>query len=93
MEKAELEKFYLKHCKFKLRSGKEVFGVIWKENHLTAETYFTSFGDLLRYKHLIGAHVSDLYHKFGQPINSKDIIYAEKIEEFHEELVPIGVNS
>jgi hypothetical protein len=30
MDLAYIRNFYNKHCRFKLRSGKEVYGVIWE---------------------------------------------------------------
>ena len=43
MHRPELKTYYNQPCRFKLRSGKEVFGVIWTENEellfASIETY------------------------------------------------------
>ena len=44
MNYIELQTFFHHHCKIKLRSGKEVFGVLWKELTETDKAiYFASY--------------------------------------------------
>lgn len=44
MNYTELQSFFHHHCKIKLRSGKEVFGVVWKDLPETDKAiYFASF--------------------------------------------------
>lgn len=44
MNYAELQSFFHHHCKIKLRSGKEVFGVLWKDLSETDKAiYFASY--------------------------------------------------
>lgn len=40
----DLQLFFNHHCKIKLRSGKEVFGVLWEElNEADRAIYFASY--------------------------------------------------
>lgn len=56
MELARIRPFAHKHCRFKLRNGKEVFGVIWEvQTHDLARAdvtehrlFFASIGDYER---------------------------------------------
>lgn len=44
MNYTELQSFFHHHCKIKLRSGKEVFGVVWKDLPETDKAiYFASY--------------------------------------------------
>lgn len=44
MNYKELESFFHHHCRIKLRSGKEVFGVLWEEMSDSQKAiYFASF--------------------------------------------------
>lgn len=52
MELSRIRPFANKHCKFKLRSGKEVFGVIWEvDNGNTKRLFFSSVNDYERLQH------------------------------------------
>jgi hypothetical protein len=70
MKKPEIEKLYHQHCRLKLKSGKEIFGVIWEEK-LNSEPriFFASLGDLLKQQS----------PNIAQTINPEEIIYAEAI--------------
>lgn len=52
MELTRIRPYANKHCKFKLRSGKEVFGVIW-EVEVTGQRklFFASIRDYERLQH------------------------------------------
>ncbi len=78
MEVANLRKFAHQHCRFKLRGGKEVFGVVWE-----VETSETAGADGT--KRLFFASVRD-YERLTQgspaqviPIAPADIVSAESI--------------
>ena len=46
MNYADLQTFFHHHCKIKLRSGKEIFGVLWKDLSETDRAiYFASYID------------------------------------------------
>lgn len=70
MELARIRPFAHKHCRFKLRNGKEVFGVIWE-----VETQETAF-DALAERRLFFASVRDyerLQTLTGEPVNIIDM--------------------
>ncbi len=49
MELTRIRPYAHKHCRFKLRSGKEVFGVIWEvEAGEERKLFFASIGDYER---------------------------------------------
>lgn len=52
MELAHILDFAHKHCRFKLRSGKEVYGVIWEvETNESTRLFFASIRDYERAQH------------------------------------------
>jgi hypothetical protein len=52
MEITSIRDFAHKHCRFKLRSGKEVFGVIWEVDMAGAtRLFFASIRDYERSQH------------------------------------------
>jgi len=66
-----------KHCRFRMRSGREVYGIIWDiEMNGKVRYFFTSAS---AQKKLTGQvdyiHLNDL----GIEIDIKDVIYAENI--------------
>ncbi|HRD51031.1 MAG TPA: hypothetical protein PKY96_00240 [Flavobacteriales bacterium] len=78
MEIANLKKYAHQHCRFKLRGGKEVYGVVWE-----VETSETAGADGT--KRLFFASVRD-YERLSQgspaqviPITPADIVSAESI--------------
>jgi hypothetical protein len=78
MEVANLRKFAHQHCRFKLRGGKEVFGVVWE-----VETSETAGADGT--KRLFFASVRD-YERLSKgsaaqviPITPADIVSVESI--------------
>ena len=57
MEKSEARSFMEKPCRFRLKSGKEIYGVIWewmKENSNKAEYAFASNGAVVNYQKKFG---------------------------------------
>lgn len=59
MELSHIRTFVNKHCRFKLRGGKEVFGVIWEvETSEVRKFFFASVRDYERFQ-----------RDPGQPIN------------------------
>lgn len=49
MELSRIRPFTHKHCRFKLRSGKEVFGVVWEvESNDEKKLFFASVRDYER---------------------------------------------
>lgn len=73
MNKKEISLYFNKYCRFKLRSGKEVFGVIWENSEGNSVThYFASAVDhaKIQEKNKKPAEVTT-------PVNIDEIIIAE----------------
>ncbi len=70
MDLSRIRPYAHKHCRFKLRNGREVFGVIWEVE--TAEGSVTGTVD----RHLFFASVRDyeqLQHDPGKPVSVIDM--------------------
>lgn len=79
MNEKKLERFYHQHCRFKLQSGREVFGVIWEEeNEVNNEVVFSSVKDHDEYFQLKSDSRSELSPQ-AMRLNKRDIIYVESI--------------
>ena len=80
MERIEFLPYNDLPCKFKLRGGKEVFGVIW-ENSYGSELmhFFSTASDRLRYK--IAEQVNDrsACERLKTPVELEDIVLAEPL--------------
>ena len=80
MERTEFMQYNDTPCKFKLRGGKEVFGVIW-ENTYGSELmhFFSTAADRLRYK--IAEQVNDrtACEKLKTPVELQDVVLAEPL--------------
>lgn len=80
MEISHIRSFAHAHCRFKLRSGKEVFGVIWEVEstapHGTATSdkrfFFSSIGDYERMRSQ-GTAVQVI------PMEAEEIMWAERL--------------
>ena len=73
MENNEISHFLEKPCKFKLKGGKEVYGVIWKENS-DDELYFTSSYEYQQYKQL-KSNISKY------TLSPDEVVYAEMLKD------------
>lgn len=52
MVPTDIRNFYNKHCRFKLRNGKEVYGVIWEvDSNASHRLFFASVSDYERFQH------------------------------------------
>ncbi len=52
MELSHIRRYYAQHCRFKLRSGKEVYGVLWEvESAGGTRLFFASARDYERFQH------------------------------------------
>lgn len=85
MDSKIIKKHAHKHCRFKLRNGREVFGVIWEvetaENPLQNgsnsrgpnQLFFASIGDYERLQNRSGGHINVI------PMLPEDIVLVESI--------------
>jgi hypothetical protein len=52
MDASIIRPYFNRHCRFKLRSGKEVFGVVWEvDTGSTRRLFFASVRDYERFQH------------------------------------------
>ncbi|MBL4623612.1 MAG: hypothetical protein JKY42_00455 [Flavobacteriales bacterium] len=76
MDDTSLKLYYNKPCKFKLRSGKNVYGVVWKDDAEYSESYyFSSSEDYNLIKKRGGMDPS-----LKTPVNLDDIVAAEMLQ-------------
>lgn len=74
MEISRIRTFANKHCRFKLRGGKEVFGVIWEvETSDVRKLYFASVRDYERFQRDPRQPISVM------PLQAEEIVQAERI--------------
>ncbi|MBV6404035.1 MAG: hypothetical protein IT228_04325 [Flavobacteriales bacterium] len=74
MERPDIRELYHKHCRFKLRSGKEVFGVVWEVDSGGAQRiFFASVHDYERFQRDPQQPVSVI------PMVPEEIVHAERI--------------
>ena len=75
MSNSNIGTFLNQHCRFIMRSGREVFGVVWKVESDTEKYVFSSLSDHQSY-----LKTKDLtLVENGLQVNIDDIILAEKI--------------
>ena len=67
-------------CKFKMRGGKEVFGVIWGNDF---EHYFSSTAERMRYKTAEQMNDISACERLKTQVELEDIVQAEPLLEFH----------
>ena len=80
MTKVDINRFLNKHCRIRMRSGKEVYGVIWEEPSTdTPELYFASFKEHKEYFENKGniPFLKTLYA--NNRVKEEDIILLENI--------------
>ncbi|MFQ5334868.1 MAG: hypothetical protein ACE5DN_02220 [Flavobacteriales bacterium] len=80
MGASEFSPFYNKPCRFRLKSGKEVFGVIWEDIvNGNKEYFFASSGD---YQAYVNSAKTNRSAKRPDPIklDINDVLDAQQIE-------------
>lgn len=74
MEKFNFKYYEKKPCKFILRSGKEVFGIVWEEDQADTKKYF--FSSAVQYMKAKIKNSSEL-KQLAYPIALDELIHAE----------------
>ena len=74
MEKREIQNIINRHCKFKLRSGKEIYGVMCKRE-TGSDFYFVSYAELVK------AGPENFDYLSGSRVNIEEVLVAEPIED------------
>lgn len=80
MEQTQFSKFINRYCRFKLRSGKEVFGIIWENAEGNKVIHY--FASALERKRIAEAEmVNDLktVEQHRVKVNIEEIIAAEPL--------------
>lgn len=71
MVRADINHFLEKHCRIKLRSGKEVYGILWRDGR-EDKLFFSSAGDRTKAHQLRDTALS---------LDAEDIIFAEQLPD------------
>ena len=74
MERTIFKNFEKRHCRFKMKSGKEVYGVMWEEpeNENKYIYYFSSSRDYQRFKTRLQTALYAVYK-----LDLSEVIHAE----------------
>lgn len=80
MKRQEFLKYNDTLCKFKLKGGKEIFGVIW-ENNYDDELFhfFSTAADRMRYKIAEQLNDQSACERLKTPVELEDIVKAEPL--------------
>lgn len=73
MDRSDIKSYLDKHCRFRLRSGREVYGVLWEERN-EGSLFFSSAGDRKAPSRL---DLSDT----ALSLDPEDIIFAEALHD------------
>ena len=74
MELPNIRDFTNRHCRFKLKSGKEVYGVVWEvESGDTCRLFFARVRDYERLQHDPGQPISIV------PMKPEEIVYVQDL--------------
>ena len=76
MDDTSLKSYYNKPCKFKLRSGKDVYGVVWKDGSEYSKNYYFSSSEDYNLITKRGVESESL----RTPVNLDDIVAAEALQ-------------
>lgn len=80
MDVKKARNYYNIPCRFVLKSGKEVFGVIWESNNgLKGEHYFASSGEYLLFKDAERENDVKACEKIRSKVNVEEFVSAEYI--------------
>ena len=77
MENFKLNYFENKPCRFILKNGKQVFGIIWKERESNSPEYF--FTSAMNYMKLQMKSNEEKIKNYIYPFNIEELVYAELI--------------
>lgn len=74
MERSIFKNFEKRHCRFKMKSGKEVYGIMWEEpeNESKFKYYFSSSGDYERFKTKLQTALYAIYQ-----LDLNEVVHAE----------------
>ena len=80
MKRTDILTYNEQHCKFRLKSGKEVFGIIWETmKQDTVVHYFSSAVARIRYKNAEALNDVETCKNLVTEVNIEEIISAEPL--------------
>lgn len=79
MTRSDLIAYYHRHCRLRLRSGKEVFGVLWEDEHSRDKLCFASYGEHKAWRQAMELKQSDRAQRLAQEVSPEDIIAVESL--------------
>lgn len=79
MTKEDLIAYYHRHCRLRLRSGKEVFGVLWEDEQNRDKLCFASHDEHKSWRQAMELKQSDRAHRLAHTVNPEDIIAVESL--------------
>ncbi|MBL4704147.1 MAG: hypothetical protein JKY54_06480 [Flavobacteriales bacterium] len=73
----DLKEYYNSECRFKLKSGQEIYGVLWEvESAKGTDLYYTSLFNATKIR---SNNDFQLATEIGQPMQLDEIILAERL--------------
>lgn len=79
MTRRDLSAYFHRHCRLRLKSGKEVFGVLWEHERDQSKLYFASHREHSAYRHALKLQQMDRMHRVALEVNPDDIIAVETL--------------
>lgn len=79
MTKTDLSNYYHRHCRMRMRSGTEVYGVLWEDELDKGKLYFASRSAHLAYQEARSTFRAGLNPPPADVVNPEDIIAVESL--------------
>jgi len=78
MTKSDLSNYFHRHCRLRLRSGKEVYGVLWEHERDQSKLYFASHREHSAFRQAAQVRHLDRL-RAAQEVSPDDIIAVESL--------------
>ena len=80
MMPVEFQPFLQKPCRFRFKSGKDVFGVIWEDRSgKFSRHYFASSYEYANYIKASSKNDNKMSQRLGYPVNIEEVVVAEHL--------------
>jgi hypothetical protein len=76
----DLQHYFNRHCRLKLKSGKEVYGVLWGDDLDNAKLFFASNVDHKAYRQAIELKQLDRVSRYRLEVDPDEIIAVDELE-------------
>jgi hypothetical protein len=80
MKVHDLQHYFNRHCRLKLKSGKEVFGVLWGDDFDEEKLFFASNIDHKAYRQALDLKQLDRVSKLRHEVDPEEIIAVDELE-------------